>query len=1232
MKTRIIPVLLLVSSFSGFAQDPCISRTWKNSYLTSWLLNDGGVQANHIQHTMDNIFVRSDGMVATVTGWDEGGSNVIAFSPDGKIKSIPEGSGTGGYGRMSMTGVVLDKNYIYQLLSQNGCDGAVTAKNRNNLPQYPKCGDQYTWKTVRRYNISNGLSAPFSNGYGYKGDMLIVHSGIGDLNGIAIIGDNLIVSDERGDTIRVYNKNTLSSVPEYKYHINGGVGQLSPDNHGCLWMLQPETKKIIRFNRINGDLQSQEITFPDSVIPSAFFVDTLRNRILVADNGITQNIRIYGNIYTNPHPEATFGNTFGIFSDTGGKYGPLKFFDLKGVGVDSAGNIYVANSVVGGGSVLQAYKPDGSMLWDRMGLAFTATASADPKNVSEVYTFDKKVKMDYSKTAPGTEWSFDAYTLNRFKYPDDPRIHGGFFTSSWIKYIDGRKFLFATDMYASQLAGFRFSPGSEVAIPCLLMNVGGWDINSNYPVNLGAEKDFIWMDKNGDGSIQSDEFTFKEGFDNPFSMSVWVDSAGNIWKGVREKGVRFIPLTGVNDAGVPLYDFAGSRLIDISNGASGTNGVKRLVYDAETDELFIAGFSDEKPDVKANGQSTDTWWCMGSTICMYNNILDTLKKNPDTDFKNIKPAWRMFVPFAADGETGSEKDSKSFVTNGDYVFVALARYGLINVYKRSNGEYLGQIKPGDAVNRESGWTDINYSINVYQRGNETLIFNEENAFGKVILYRVSSFETNDLLYPDLVPADLKLINRQGDVITELQPDEPVRFVVTVKNQGPGLSPGGSNYTGGKSILVDFTVKNTITKEIKTFVSDTCTSSLQSGDSITFTSFSTNKPFEWMAEKGSFEIAARINPLSVIYECHKVNNVLSLMIDSYDTVVISKHPVSATINTGENVSFSVEAFGKDPLHFQWLINNQVQEGINQPVLFLTDVSYNLNQAAIKVVVSNDLGSDTSNMAVLTVLNPYGESKPGFLLQQKWNGITGTRVSDLKNNTNYPNNPDAITYINKYEVATNIGDQYGVRVSGWLLPPVTGNYVFYFASDDNGELWLSTDSLKENLGEYPIAWVSDWTDPREYTKFPDDQCSDTIFLEGGRAYYTAAFFKEQEGGDNMAVCWRLPDGTMENPIPSSRLAFYTDAPVVTSNPETDNSSEMMIFPVPAESCFYIRLQEANGPVILSITDISGHVVKLETIDSSGIADDPVDVSYLRSGLYIVTVINRGKMVHAKLLISK
>jgi len=781
----------LLLAASAQAQDPCVSRKWKTPYTTSWIANDGGIQAKHAQHNIEYMFVRPDGTIATSCGWDEGGSNVIVYK-NGQVVSVPEGSGTGGWGRMSMAQAAMDDKYVYHLQSQNGCDGANNSNNSNKLPQYPQCGDDYTWKTVRRYAIANGMSAPFSGGYGYKGDMLLVHAGVGDLKGIAIRGNELFVADEKGDSVKVYNKATMSSKPIRKFKMLGGVGPLAVDNLGSVWMLQQKAQKLIRFSAITGEIQTQQIAFNDPFVASAFFVDTLRNRILVADNGIDQNIKIFGSIEDTPKLEGSFGEQGGILSGVKGQYAAGKLFDIKGVGTDASGNIYVANSVTQGGSVLQAYSPDGALLWDRKGLVFTATACPDPVKPEEVYTFDKKMILDYSKTTPGSEWKFEALTLNRFKYPDDPRIHGGFMTSAWIKYIQGKKFLFTTDMYASQLAGYRFeeSTDGKVAIPCFFMNVGGWDVNASYPTKLGSEKDFIWMDVNGDGAIQSNEFTFKSGFDNPYSMAIWVDSKGDIWKGIRGQGVRYIPLKEVNAKGVPIYDFATSKRLDIANGATGVDGVKRLVYDAELDELYIAGFSDEKPDRKTTGEGVDSWWCMGSTVCMYKNVSAKLKANPNTNFKNLLPEWRIFIPFFPDGDPGgnNEVSAKSFTVEGDYVFIATAKLGKINVYKRSNGEYLGQIVPGAAINSESGWTDIDYAINVQKTAQEYRIFNEENAFAKVVLYRMPSFETIDTYYPDLTITDVKLMNAENQIVLKPKSGDKLHFSMTVKNTGPGLSP------------------------------------------------------------------------------------------------------------------------------------------------------------------------------------------------------------------------------------------------------------------------------------------------------------------------------------------------------------------------------------------------------------------------------------------------------------
>jgi uncharacterized ubiquitin-like protein YukD len=1069
------------------------------------------------------------------------------------------------------------------------------------------------------------------------GDMLLVHAGQGDLNGIAIKGDELFVADQSGNIIKVYNKATMSSVALREFSMDGEVGQLSPDNQGGMWMLRREEQKLIRFSITNGEILPQEIAFSSPMVVSTFFVDTLRGRILVADNGIAQNIKVYTDIYTAPIQRSIFGTENGILSGVQGKFEDLKLFDIRGLGVDEAGNIYVANAAPNNsGSVLQSYSPDGNLLWDRKGLVFTATACADPQKLEEVYTFDKKMVLDYSKTTPGSEWSFDAYTLNRFKYPDDPRLHGNFWTSAWIKYIDGKKFLFATDMYASVLAGFRFNEATdgEIAIPCLFMNVGGWDTNKDYPIKLGSDKDFIWMDMNGDGAIQEDEFTFKSGFDNPYSMAIWVDIHGNIWKGVREKGIRFVPLKEVNENGVPIYDFEDSKLLDIANGSIGVNGVKRLVFDAEKDELYIAGFSNEKPDKKTTGEGVDSWWCMGSTVCMYKDVLKTITNNISTDFKYSSPTWRIFVPFFPDGDPGGSNavSAKSLTVEGDFLFIATAQEGKINVYKRSNGEYLGQIAPTNVINYESGWTDIDYAINVNKTNDEYRIFIEENAFAKVVLYRVESFETEDTFYPDLTVSDVTMLNSNNQKVTHPKVGEMVHFKMTVKNSGPGATPEGSQFKDGISLVATVKIKNLITNKTEIqLLSDTCTTSLKPNQTIQLLNYSTTKPLEWAFPKGKFEITTTINPFNKFKECTRDNNSVVTITNSFDTVYIMQDPKDLTVSVNGNARFSCEVLGNEPIIYKWYVDGVEQNDSNSPDFSLTKVSSSINNAKIKVEACNALGCKTSKEATLKVDDPYGASKLGYLLRQVWYDMVGTKVDDLLSNTNYPDKPDSITFISKFETPTNIADRYATKVSGWLIAPQSGEYIFRISSDDNGSLWLSSDSIPENLSAAPICYVPEWSDPRQFDKF-SEQTSSSISLEAGKEYYVEAIFKEDSGGDNLAVEWTLPDGTKESPIPSSRLAFYTGNPPLNVQEQKNVLGKLVVYPTLATEHIFIKSTGLTGIAKISISDLSGRMVKTEERILNGDSILKMDVSNIKPGIYYLTMSNKDRKFNSRFIISK
>lgn len=514
-------------------------------YTTAWIANDGGTQAEHVPHDMLNMFVRDDGTVATVCNWDEGGSNVAVFR-DGRLISVPEGSGTGGWGRFSMTSVVMDERYVYQLLSQHGCDGANDRMNDNGLPQFPPCNDAVEWKTIRRYDVETGLAAPFPSGYGYKGDMALV-------------------TDRRGR----------------------------------------------------------------------------RN-------------------------------------------------------------------------------------WKSEGLIFTATADFDRHDTHRIFS-PEKIHHVADLDAGGRLDTLTAYTLDPFLFPDDMRAKpsGVFVTAAFKRRAAGEDLLFISDMYGGALAGYRFDPKEYgyIGIP-FLSALNGTD---DRPITF-------WVDDDGDGTKQPEEVRqIREA--NPYSMSFFVDHACNIWRGTRQQGFMLWRLKGVED-GIPRY--ADGELYPLPKG---TNGAKRIWYDPERDELFIAGFSDAYPDAQ------DTWWCMGSTIARYSRVMERI--DAGTWSADVEPDMTIYMPFnIEDGSGRDHHNAKSFTVEGDYIFVALGRYGYITVYDRRDGHFIGRLQPGPEVGGESGWCDFNYAINAMRQKDGTYrILIEENAFAKILMYTIRDFSSTEVSAP-----------------------------------------------------------------------------------------------------------------------------------------------------------------------------------------------------------------------------------------------------------------------------------------------------------------------------------------------------------------------------------------------------------------------------------------------------------------------------------------------------
>jgi hypothetical protein len=119
-------------------------------------------------------------------------------------------------------------------------------------------------------------------------------------------------------------------------------------------------------------------------------------------------------------------------------------------------------------------------------------------------------------------------------------------------------------------------------------------------------------------------------------------------------------------------------------------------------------------------------------------------------------------------------------------------------------------------------------------------------------------------------------------------------------------------------------------------------------------------------------------------------------------------------------------------------------------------------------------------------------------ETWTSIRGARISDLMYWTNHlTSTPSRSLRLTEFlESPSNINDNFGSRMRGWLRPPVTGDYTFWIASNDEGELWLSTDTSSAN--KVRVCYQPWSAESRNWTKY-DKQKSGNISLVAGQAYY-------------------------------------------------------------------------------------------------------------------------------------
>jgi glucose/arabinose dehydrogenase len=106
--------------------------------------------------------------------------------------------------------------------------------------------------------------------------------------------------------------------------------------------------------------------------------------------------------------------------------------------------------------------------------------------------------------------------------------------------------------------------------------------------------------------------------------------------------------------------------------------------------------------------------------------------------------------------------------------------------------------------------------------------------------------------------------------------------------------------------------------------------------------------------------------------------------------ITQHPMAQTVSAGQPATFSVAATGAGPLSYQWQRGGSNIAGATSTTYTLPSASSADNGASFRAVVTNQLGSATSNDALLTVT---GNSLPVATILQPAQGSFYTAGSTI-----------------------------------------------------------------------------------------------------------------------------------------------------------------------------------------------------------------------------------------------
>ena len=291
---------------------------------------------------------------------------------------------------------------------------------------------------------------------------------------------------------------------------------------------------------------------------------------------------------------------------------------------------------------------------------------------------------------------------------------------------------------------------------------------------------------------------------------------------------------------------------------------------------------------------------------------------------------------------------------------------------------------------------------------------------------------------------------------------------------------------------------------------------------------------------TFKLLADVDPVDG--DATKVTSgLLSYITSPVTTGTITAQPTNVTVYESQPFSLSVGVQTGSELTplYQWR-----KGGVSIAGPLATNSTYNVSYAVVSdsgsydcvVTIPNFANTLTSSAATVTVqpstfITGYlkYEYFPGFLRTDVEGGTAGS--PSFAGNTIGSDKSGAAAI---FETGVSFADNYANRFSGFFVPSETADYVFFVASDDDSDLFLSTDATPAN--KRMIAQEASWSNSRSWnttgaglaSQKRSDQWVDAsgatpwaagIHLLAGAHYYLEGVHHEGGGGDDFAATYTV-----------------------------------------------------------------------------------------------------------------